>query len=146
MKIMKRNLILSLIMGSVFLTMLSFSSITEKPVKKTILAKSPQKFTCVASMGPVTLVSINSSSFTISWTYTGSPASFNYGGYFNNSNGSTSPLPPGNVLFPTTTLTLPRPAGSCGFRIGLACVCSDGTVVGTGHGILYTCAGVVMPF
>jgi hypothetical protein len=97
-------------------------------------------------MGPVTLVSISSSSFTISWTYTGSPASFNYGGYFNNSNGSTSPLPPGNVLFPTTTLTLPRPAGSCGFRIGLACVCSDGTVVGTGHGILYTCTGVVMPF
>ncbi|SHN37227.1 hypothetical protein [Mucilaginibacter sp. OK098] len=143
---MKRNLIFSLIMGSVFLTMLSFSSITEKPIKKEVPVKSPQKFTCVADMGPVTLVSINSSSFTISWTYTGSPASFNYGGYFNNTNGSSSPLPPGNVQLPTTTLTLSRPAGSCGFRIGLACVCSDGTVVGSGHGILYTCGGGVIPF
>ncbi|MCR8557682.1 hypothetical protein KXD93_08520 [Mucilaginibacter sp. BJC16-A38] len=132
---MKRNLILALTLCVALLVTASFSIIKNGTPRKKAHAKAvPSKMAnCVADMGTVNLVSVTSSSFTVTWTYTGSPTSFNYGGYYNGS--PFVPFPAGNTY--SNTLTLPRPSASYGFRIGILCKCSDGNTVGSTHGILY---------
>lgn len=134
---MKRSLILALTLCVALVVTVSFTLIKRPtPVKKAHSKTAPAKkavSNCTADMGTVTLVSISSSSFTVSWTHSGTPDHYNYGGYYNGS--PFVAFPSGSTY--STTLTLPRPSSAYGFRIGIVCVCSDGTTVGSTHGILY---------
>ncbi len=140
---MKKKLAFSLFLGILFLSALSFTLVKERYTAKKVAIvnkKTVKKPTCTANITSFTLVSVTSTSFTVSWTYSGSPASFNYGGYYNPHGGIT----PGNTT--STTLTLPIPPGACGARIGVLCVCSDGTTVGQTHGVLFGCGDPTIYF
>ena len=134
---MKTNLISSMILGFLFISMLPDASIDGKYIyKKTkhfekVSSISKRCFSCTAQVTNFTLVSDVGGSITFSWSYTGSPASFNYGGYYNESGGGHYS---GNTT--STTLTIPD-GGFDGGRIGVVAVCSDGTEVGDTHGVLW---------
>jgi hypothetical protein len=129
---MKKRLIMLLSAGVMFLIMLSFSVIKESSFNKPLhsASKKVKRSDCVADINSFTVNSISSNSITVSWTYTGNPTSFNYGGYYN----PGTPYPTTNVNVATTTITKTIPYGVYGIRIGVVCVCSDGTTVGSTHG------------
>jgi hypothetical protein len=150
---MKKKLSYSLVLGILLLTTASFALINNRPVKpagskKAIVSKA-SKFTCVADIvyGSTHLISWTSSAATIGWSTSGSPASCNYGGYYNNTS-PTINLPAGNVVGagPDFQLTIPIPSGTTSFRIGFAAKCSDGTLVGSTHGALVYPNGTTVQF
>jgi len=141
---MKKILFLSLLAGLFSVALLSFTLTKEKHApKKHVPAKKVSN--CVATITSFTVTSITASSITVQWTSSGSPASYNYGGYYNRYNF------PGVVSIPTTnttstTATLPLAYPDYGIRIQVVCVCSDGTTVGSGHGVYVEYGHVVNYF
>src|ERR1700744_5630813 len=109
---MKRNLIMSLTLCVALILTMSFSLIKHPaPAKKAHTKAAPVKkvlTNCTADMGTVNLVSVSPTSFTVTWTYTGTPTSFNYGGYYYG--GPFVVFPTGNTY--SNTITLPRPASN----------------------------------
>lgn len=130
---MKKILLLSLLAGLFSVALLSFTLTKEKHApKKHATVKKPSN--CVATITGFTVTAVSQTSVTMQWTYSGSPASFNYGGYYNRTGF------PGVVTIPntnttSTTLTMPINSPNYGIRIQVVCVCSDGTTVGSGHGV-----------
>jgi hypothetical protein len=139
MFIMKKNLILSLIAGVLFVSLLSFTVIKKlsvhpasHPRAKTVTKKKCSN--CTGGVSAVTLVRDAGGYITVSWTYTGNPAYYTYGGYYNTS------VPPYNITTGTaysTTLTISAGPNDAG-RIGILAYCSDGTSTGETHGILWS--------
>ena len=140
---MKKILFLSLLAGLFSVALLSFTLTKEKHApKKHVVAKKVSN--CVATITGFTVTAVSQTSVTMQWTYSGSPASFNYGGYYNNhGTPSVTTIPATNVT--STTLTLPINSPHYAIRIQVVCVCSDGTTVGTGHGV-YVENGVVINY
>lgn len=133
---MKTNLITSMILGFLFINMLPDPLTGGKFFYKKIKHVETSTATkhcasCTAQVTNFTLVSDVGGNITFSWSYTGSPASFNYGGYWNAPGLGTFS---GNTT--STSLTIPD-GGHDGGRIGVVAVCSDGTEVGTTHGVLW---------
>lgn len=137
---MKSNLILSSILGLMFFGMLTspMLNMNIKPAKHKIkmvqteatnTGKAP-KCSCVAQVTDFTIVHDIGGYITFSWSYTGNPASFNYGGYYNP--GGTF----GTVNTTSTTVTIPD-NGVGGGRIGVLAICADGSSSGTTHGVLW---------
>jgi len=147
---MKKNLAYSLMLGILLLTTASFAIINTRPVKKGVAKKTAvavkPKFTCVADVvyNSTHLISWSGGSATIGWSTSGSPASCNYGGYYNPTGGIT----PGNVVGtgPTFQVTISVPTGTTSLRIGFLAKCSDGTTVGSTHGALIYPNGTTMQF
>jgi hypothetical protein len=144
---MKKILFLSLFAGLLTVGLLSFTITKEKHApKKHVVINKP--FTCTANIASFTVTSISKYSVTVHWTSTGTPASYNYGGYYNN----CPTCFPGVTTIPTTnttstTLTLPiNYPTQWGLRVGVVCVCSDGTTVGSTHGVLVDTGRVVSYF
>lgn len=129
---MKRKLAFTLVMVMLF-SVPSFSLTKEKPIIKKELSKkkaAPKKiklkvgqYVDCGYVTGFTVVSLSSSSITISWTHTGTPTSYNYGGYWNTS-GPYIPFPTVNTTASTATISIPSAA--TGGRVGVAAVCSDG--------------------
>ena len=71
---------------------------------------------------------------TFTWTGTGSPAYYTYGGYYNCYPASNpGPFPTGNTSNQSLTIYSPSP---CGGRFGIMAYCAGGAQ-GTGTNILY---------
>ena len=136
---MKRILLLRLSAVLVLFSLFSFTPVkNDKPVvrkaHRAAKAVKPAKFTCVADIAapgggnPISVV-FGGGSITITWQSTGSPASYNYGGY--------GVVTPGN----TFSNSISYGVGSGTSRFGVQCKCADGTVVGSTHGVLFSPSG-----
>jgi hypothetical protein len=125
---MKRKLIYSLLAGLILVVVYSFTLI--KPVPKNHISKPKlkQSFSCNAVITSVSK-SYSGGSVTISWTYTGSPTRFTYGGYYMCSTGTS---------FGTTTTYSPSatiPNAACGGTGRIIPLCADNT---EGTSMLFT--------
>ena len=116
------------------LGILSFTLIKDKPVVSKTAAKVVKLPNCVADIAngagtnPIH-VSWSPGSITITWDHTGSPDHYNYGGYGVVTAGSTF----------TNSKTYSIGAGTS--RFGVVCACSDGSTVGSSHGVLFSSTG-----
>ncbi|MDB5090664.1 MAG: hypothetical protein JWR09_4658 [Mucilaginibacter sp.] len=130
---MKKNLIYTLLAGLILVVVYSFTAI--KPAHKVhkAKAKAKQQFTCNAVVTSVTGVYNGPYSITITWTYTGTPDHFTYGGnYFcpsgsggsfgTTSTGSTS----ATISIPFSTLCTNNNAYG-GINGRVIPICADGT-------------------
>lgn len=122
---MKKNLIFSLLAGIIFIGILSFTVF--KKTNSLFSNKYHKSSNCTGTLTGIS--STRSGSYvTITWTYSGNPSSFNYGGYYQNN----TPFPTGNTT--STSITIPYNTGG---RIGIAAVCSDGSTTGNGVNTLF---------
>lgn len=124
---MKRNLIYTLLAGLILVAVYSFASI--KPTHKTHKAKTKakQQFSCNAVITGVTGVYNGPHSITITWTYTGTPDHFTYGGNYYCATGSSY----GTTATNSTSATISIPGGAecdySGINGRVIPICIDGT-------------------
>ena len=124
---MKKNLIYTLLAGLILVVVYSFTAI--KPAHKAhkAKAKAKQQFTCNAVVTGVTGVYNGPYSVTITWTYTGTPDHFTYGGNFfcatGSSYGTTS------TTAHSATISIPTSVGCeySGINGRIIPICADGT-------------------
>lgn len=124
---MKRKLILPAIACLFLIAFYSFSLIKpghNKPLKKD---KAVKQFSCSAVVTSVTGVYNGPYSITITWTYTGSPSYFTYGGNFYCATGVSWGT--GTTSSTSTTITIPSNAGCeySGINGRIIPYCADGT-------------------
>jgi len=130
---MKKILLLSVLAGLFSVVLLSFTLTKEKHApKKHVAVKKLSN--CTATITSFTVTAVSQTSVSVQWTSSGSPASYNYGGYYN-SHGTPAVVTIPNTNTTSTTLTMPINYPYYGIRIQVVCVCSDGTTVGSGHGV-----------
>lgn len=119
---MKKKLFFAMASVLLMLGILSFTLIHTEPAPK----KAAKR---VADINNPVSVVYGGGSITITWTASGSPHHFNYGGYGVVTSGSTT----GN--------SMSYGIGSGTSRFGVQAVCSDGTPVGSTHGVLFGPSG-----
>ncbi len=130
---MKKNVIFSLLTLILVFGILSFTTYNKTNnlnyVKKsvTFTSKPHQSGNCTGQVTNLT-TQRNGTYITISWSYTGNPYSFNYGGYYQNN----TPFPTGNTM--STSITIPYNTGG---RIGVLAICSDGSSTGSTANTLF---------
>lgn len=122
---MKKNLIFSLLSGIILIGILSFTFL--KKTNNIFTNTYHKSSNCTGQVTNLT-TQRNGSYITISWNYTGNPASYNYGGYYQNN----TPFPTGNTT--STSITIPYNTGG---RIGVLAICSDGSSTGTTANTLF---------
>lgn len=118
---MKRNLIFTLLAGLILVAVYSFAAI--KPNHKKHAAKAKQLFTCNAVITSVTGVYTTPTSITLTWTYTGSPSYFTYGGNYFCDTGSHY----GTTTTFTNSAVITVPTAYCGINGRIIPLCADGT-------------------
>lgn len=129
---MKKHLIFSLFTVLAIVGLLSFTLFKGSPTTyggKPFLIdnKLHNSFTCVAQVTNLHVISDVGGNITFGWSYTGSPASFNYGGYYQYGPPYTYS---GNTT--ATQVTIPdHTSHGFGGRIGVLAICADGSSSGT---------------
>ncbi|WP_428328864.1 hypothetical protein [Mucilaginibacter sp.] len=124
---MKRNLIITILVGLILVTVYSFTSIKPNHKIHKVKAKAKQEFSCNAVVTGVTGVYNGPYSITITWTYTGTPDHFTYGGNFYCATGSSFGTTSTNST--SATITIPSGTGCAysGINGRIIPICADGT-------------------
>lgn len=140
---MKKSLFATLILGALYLTMPSFSTINGKPAPNKASKHKLIKFDC-GSVGAVS-GTVSTFSFSGSWAAVPGITSYNYGGYFNSGTApSYQTIPTVNTT--ATNFTISIPSNVYGGRIGVVGVCGDRNVTGQTHGFYFENGAIVSYF
>ena len=118
---MKRNIILSAVLGLLFVAIYTVTAVRPVPAKPPVKIKSKQLFTCNAGVTNAHPGSYPGSSVVITWSGVNSPDHYTYGGYYHTSGTF------GNTVTYNTQCTIPCHGGG---TIVIKAYCADGTIGG----------------
>jgi len=124
---MKRNIIVSAVLGLLFVAIYSITAIKPNPVKPVTKSKSKHAFTCNAGVTNAAAGNYQNQTVTISWSGVNSPAYYDYGGYYHCC-GSMPNIP--TTITHSTSVVISDPPANMGGTIVIRAYCSDGTLGG----------------